>query len=199
MYRLFRTFFFIIPMITNLVYADNQKGNLALSFKSGPFWSANDRAKNPRLVFGLGLEYYFKPRVGFDQIALGGEFSFYSEIHTSQNPDVPISRISEHNYQNCLFVQVVENNNKAIKMIFFIGPTLNMIREKTKYGGGLNDTKFGGKAGIGALIKLRPNLALKILPVLEINSNSTISTTVGLTFFFNPFTNKNVNENFHEP
>lgn len=176
--------------------ADSQKGSLALSIIGGPFWSANDRAENPRPVFGLGIEYHYKPRVGFDQIVLGGEFSLYSEIHTFYGPDAPMLRISEHNYQNCLFVQVVENNDKAIKMILFAGPTLNVIREKTKYGYGLKDTKFGGKAGIGALIKLRSNLALKILPVLDINSNSIISTTAGLTFFFNSFVNKHASKNF---
>lgn len=182
-------------------WAENLKGNFALSFQGGGLGNLEGsffRSLTP--LFGGGLEYYF-----LNPVSAGVEFQF----STKGNLGSPVSlgvgsvsgsgfRASTRLFQSTFFARPTIAVGSGVKFFALAGVSITKVARNSSGGvapAGSNgpedeSNKIAGKFGTGAFIHLKSNMDLNFTAAFDTQPQKLFSTQAGLTFFFNPFPQK---------
>lgn len=182
-------------------WAENLKGNFALSFQGGGLGNLEERFFSTFTpLFGGGLEYYL-----FNPLSAGVQFQF----STKGNFGSPVSlgvgsvsgsgfRTSTRLFQSTFFARPSIAVGSGVKFFTLAGVSITKVT-RTSSGGivpaGSNrpedeGNKIAGKFGAGAFIHLKSNIHLNFTGAFDTQPQRLFSTQAGLTFFFDPFPKK---------
>jgi opacity protein-like surface antigen len=192
---------FIILTSQSPAFGDEQKGSFALSMQGDGFGNLEDRFfKNLALVvsgaveyypikpFGAGLQFQFSPKGTFGSpVTLG--------VGTVSGAGY---RRSDRFFQTTLFARPTLAAGSAVKLFALVGVTLTKVTlangDETVATGSPDPenegNKTGTKFGAGTFIHLKSNTHLNLTAAFDTRPQKFLSTQIGLTFFFNPFSPK---------
>lgn len=182
-------------------FAKGQKGDFALTMQGGGFGNLEDRFfKSFSFVISGGLEYY-----PLSPVSAGLQFQFSPKGTFGTPVTLGVgsvsgsgSRRSDRLFQTALFARPILPAGSSIKFFGLAGVTLTKVTlangEETVAAGSPDPenegNKIGAKFGAGAWIHLRSNTHLNITAAYDTRPQNLFSAQAGLTFFFNPFSQK---------
>jgi len=191
----------ILALFTPSPSAGPSKQNFALSFQGGGLGNLDERFfKSLTPLFGGGLEYY-----PLNPISVGVQFQFSTKGNFGSPVSLGIgsigasgSRTSTRLFQTTFFTRPTASVGSALKFFAIAGVSVTKITRTSNMqvvpagstGSVDQANKIGGKFGAGAFIHLKSNIHLNFTAAFDTQPQKLFSTQTGLTFFFNPFSQK---------
>lgn len=201
MRRLLVLVVFAILFSFSSTWGENQKGDFALTLQGGGFGNLENRFfKSLSFVISGGLEYY-----PLSPVSAGLQFQFSPKGTFGSPVNLGVgsvsgsgSRRSDRLFQTALFARPILAAGSSIKFFALAGVSLTKVtltngNEAVATGSPNPENegnKIGAKFGGGTLLHLRSNTHLNITAAYDTRPQKLFSAQAGLTFFFNPFSQK---------